>query len=49
MLEKFNISYLYIVQLNISEFGESQHREGWTFIMGINEIYIYVCARDILK
>ena len=35
---KFGIRDLHIILLNISEFCDNQHREGLTFLMGINEI-----------
>jgi hypothetical protein len=30
--------------LNISEFHEKSHVEGWTFLTDISEIYIYTCT-----
>jgi hypothetical protein len=52
MMEKFGIRYVHVVRLNISEFGESQHTEGCTFLVGINWIYNYMYTEkpcDILK
>lgn len=35
---KFGIRGLHMILLNISKFCDSQHREGLTFLLGINKI-----------
>lgn len=44
---KFDIRDLHMILLNISEFCDSQHREGLTFLMDINWNYIYTCTVEI--
>jgi hypothetical protein len=44
---EFSISNLQIMLLSMCEFGENFHREGYTFLTGMNEIR-YMCVLENL-
>jgi len=44
---KFGVRDRHMILLNISEFCDGQHKEGLTFLMGINEITLHVYSKNM--